>query len=302
MDTFQMDWEDADDIATYDYEYSSPSPDSTSSVRTSRTFGNLAPQKTQEFRASYDSAFSASLTSSNNSSQLSSPVLRRNDSQRSGFYDIDYDSDSSDSDPLDDEHVCPSHTSLKAIIRSYLRVADEINTAEGLRKALTDIYELSQAQNYHSFEPEAVAARSNRVIPLDSEAQICTALLLYPSSATKITKLCEEHLIILASTKGNIMSSGTTESHFDIWLEDENCRLIFGWQIHAQIYRLMALRDSLQGHLGFGGNALDDGTSLNVASAVRKREIFLSEVLKVPVNILLRVDAVRGVLRPVEGG
>jgi hypothetical protein len=300
MNTFEMEWED---IATYDYEYTSPSPDSSSSVKTSQTFGKPVPEKTQRFQASYDSTFSASLQSSNNSSPASSPVLRRNDSQRDSFYDIDYDSDSdSDSEFLDDEHECEDDRSeTEAIVRSYLNDAPEIDCAEALEKCMVEIYELLQARNHESFEQDVIVARSLH-IPLQSSTQIYTTILQYSSPTTSLTKHCEDHLIRLASSKGTVMSSGTTESHFDIWLEDENCSLIYGWPIHAPIYRLMALRDSLQGYLGTSGEGLDDGTSLNVAGAVRGREMFLNEVLKVPVDVLLGVENVRCVLRPIEGG
>jgi hypothetical protein len=296
-----MDWEEIDNIASYDYKYSSPSPASTSSVKPFQTFGKPVPEKRHGFQASYDSTFSASIQSSNNSSQASSPVLRRNDSQRDSLYDVDYDSDSSsDHDFLDDENECPEYSETELIVRSYLHTAPEIDSIDALQRCVSEIYALLEAQKQQLPEEDVTSLESDDV-PLKSSTQIYTTILQNSSPTSTLTRLCEDDLITLASRKGSVMSSGTTESHFDIWLEDDDCRLVYRWQIHAPVYRLMALRDSLENYLGSSIGVLDDGTSLNVASAVRQRESFLSAVLKLPVDVLLGVESVRCVFRPVEG-
>jgi hypothetical protein len=302
MDTFEMDWEDDIDVATCDHEYSSSSSGSVSSVKTSGTFGNVVREKPEKLRTSYDSTFSASPTWSGASSQLSSPVLRREQRLKTSYYDIDGDCDSSsDSEFSDDEHFDPSDASIEAIIQSYLRTAPEIDSAVRIRKVILDIFELIQSHHPPLFNREENSGQSD-CVPLDIEIEICTALLLHSAPVSNLKTYCEDHLLRLVTEKGSILSSGTTESHFDVWLEEHDSRLVYGWQIHAQIYRLMALRDALQPFLGPTSKSLDDGASLHVASAVRKRENFLNEVLKIPVDVLLKVDIVRNVLRPVEIG
>ncbi|EPE35647.1 hypothetical protein GLAREA_11347 [Glarea lozoyensis ATCC 20868] len=296
-----MDWDEDINIATRDREYSSSSAGSLASVKTSGTFGNVVREKPRELRASYDSTFSASPTWSGASSQLSSPVLSREERLKTSYYDIDDDcNSSSDLDFSEDEHADPSDASIEAIARSYLRTAPATDGAVGIRKVVLDIFELVQSQNSHLFDREENHVPST-CVPLDMEIEICTALLLHSSPSSNLEKYCEDHLVRIASGKGSIMSSGTTESHFDVWLEDENSHLVYGWQIHAQIYRLMALRDTLQIYLESTSKALD-GASLSVASAVQRREEFLNDVLKIPVEVLLKVEIVRNILRPVEIG
>ncbi|KAG9228577.1 hypothetical protein BJ875DRAFT_477117 [Amylocarpus encephaloides] len=301
LNTFQMGLEGVDEPILLTANQSSSSSSSSwsgGSGNTSRTFGGTTTINPDELEDSYDVT---SLPSTGSSSQLSSPALHRNYSRISELYDVDFDSYSSSSE---DEFACPSSMedhSLVSVVQTFLSNTKTPENAVDFQVAIEDIYSTLQDQDNPELE---VFPSSKTELPLATETQICTAIL--DSSDRHTTKLSEEHLLTLATSHGNIMHSGTTDSRFHVWLQDQGGQPFYGWEMYAPSYALMAVRDSLEDRMQEEDEKLPEVPVLGrqagcVVGIVRKKERFLNAVLKVPVKVLLSEERVRGLLRPVDG-
>lgn len=99
------------------------------------------------------------------------------------------------------------------------------------------------------------------------------------------------------------MSSGTTDSHFEVLLEDQGGNQVFGWELYAPTYALLGVSDVLEDSEKSGSNTSPEyhGEGESIQTCVRNKEVFLNEILRLPADVLLSVDRVRGLLRPVQG-
>ncbi|CAG8970756.1 hypothetical protein HYALB_00001541 [Hymenoscyphus albidus] len=308
MDSFQERWEGQEELYEYDSDSSDSSYCSTSSTGSSRGYDNPSHNRTKySYRPFSPNSYQPpSLTE----------FHQRRQSDSYDPYDLEYDSSSSSSSASSPSSSSSTesdsyleHSPLSTTLDNYLSTKPHPETPAELQTAILDINNILQ-QKLNGNEDSSSYENSTRQIygelPLSTESEICTTILYNHSSDPKLTQLCEKHLLFLACSHGSIMSSGTTDSHFEVLLEDEGGNQVFGWELYAPTSALLRVSDVLEDGVKSESNTLPEyhaemGEGESIQTCVRNKEVFLNEILRLPADVLLSVERVRGLLRPVQG-